>query len=97
MISSIDKNNEKNKAHGLFINPKQANVIVAKETAKNAEAISMRTITLQNIAPTGVHREGVFKRLKNAEFKSKEKGLCFRCDERYTVGHRRKIKDQREL
>lgn len=71
---------------------------VAKEMAKDAEAVPMRTITLRNVASARVQREGAFKRLTDVEFKSKkEKGLCFRCDERYTVGHWCKIKDQCEL
>ena len=35
-----------------------------------------------------------WKRLSEAEWKAKrEKGLCFRCDEKYTVGHRCKNRE----
>lgn len=38
------------------------------------------------------------RRMFDAEFKEKrDKGLCFRCDERYFQGHRCKIKEKREL
>ena len=34
----------------------------------------------------------------DAEFQSwREKGLCFRCEEKYYVGHRCKVKKQKEL
>ena len=34
----------------------------------------------------------------DAEFQSwREKGLCFRCEEKYYVGHRCKVKEQKEL
>ncbi|KAL2475042.1 Retrotrans gag domain-containing protein [Abeliophyllum distichum] len=39
-----------------------------------------------------------FKRLSDAELQlKKEKGLCFRCDEKYTVGHRCKNKELQVL
>lgn len=35
-----------------------------------------------------------WKRLSEAEWKSKrDKGLCFRCDEKYTIGHKCKNKE----
>ena len=35
-----------------------------------------------------------FKRLSEAKWKAKrEKGLCFRCDEKYSIGHRCKNKE----
>ncbi|KAA0050223.1 retrotransposon protein [Cucumis melo var. makuwa] len=38
------------------------------------------------------------KRLSNAEFRVRlDKGLCFRCNEKYSHGHRCKVKEKREL
>ena len=38
------------------------------------------------------------KRLSDAEFRARlDKGLCFKCNERYSPGHRCKMKDKREL
>ncbi|KAA0047957.1 ty3-gypsy retroelement transposase [Cucumis melo var. makuwa] len=49
----------------------------------------MRTITLRGVATADNRREGPSKRLSNAEFQARrEKGLCFKCDEKYYARHR---------
>ena len=58
----------------------------------------MRTITLRGTSKEEVRKEGPTKRLSDAEFQSrKEKGLCFRCNEKYSHDHKCKMKEQREL
>ena len=58
----------------------------------------MRTITLQGVAGEPNRREGPLKRLSDVEFQARhEKGLCFRCEERFFVGHKCKVKDHKEL
>ncbi|XP_031745972.1 uncharacterized protein LOC116406393 [Cucumis sativus] len=57
----------------------------------------IRTVTLRT-ATGEVKKEGPTKRLPDAEFQArKEKGLCFRCNEKYFHGHRCKGREQREL
>ena len=42
--------------------------------------------------------EPPIKRLSDAEFRARlDKGLCFRCNEKYSHGHRCKVKEKREL
>ena len=42
--------------------------------------------------------EPPIKRLSDAEFRSRlDKGLCFKCNEKYTPGHRCRVKEKREL
>ena len=42
--------------------------------------------------------EPPIKRLSDAELRSKlDKGLCFKCNERYTLGHRCRVKEKKEL
>ncbi|TYK19604.1 ty3-gypsy retrotransposon protein [Cucumis melo var. makuwa] len=58
----------------------------------------IRTITLRGSNTNEVKREGTFKRLPDAEFQArKEKGLCFKCNEKYSAHHKWKMRDQREL
>lgn len=58
----------------------------------------MKTITLRGVSTLGNWQEGPAKRLTDAEFQAeREKGLYFRCDERYSAGHRCKNQEQREL
>ncbi|TYK09954.1 Ty3/gypsy retrotransposon protein [Cucumis melo var. makuwa] len=43
-------------------------------------------------------REGLSKRLTDAEFQARrEKGLCFKCEEKYYDGHRCKAKEHKKL
>ncbi|TYJ97524.1 transposon Tf2-1 polyprotein isoform X1 [Cucumis melo var. makuwa] len=52
----------------------------------------------KNTANEEAKREGSSKRLSDAEFKAKrEKGLCFKCDEKYYSGHKCKVPELREL
>ncbi|KAA0039461.1 Ty3/gypsy retrotransposon protein [Cucumis melo var. makuwa] len=70
---------------------------VAGESKSNT-SFPIRTITLRSSAPTENRREGTYKRLPDAEFQSrKEKGLCFRCNEKYSADHKCRLKEQREL
>ena len=58
----------------------------------------MRTITLRGTSKEEVPKEGPTKRLSDAEFQArKEKGLCFRCNEKYSHDHKCKAKELREL
>ncbi|KAA0047238.1 Ty3/gypsy retrotransposon protein [Cucumis melo var. makuwa] len=58
----------------------------------------MRTITLREVATGDNRREGPTKQLSDAEFQARrEKGLCFRCGEKYFAGHRCKSKEHKEL
>lgn len=71
---------------------------VLKDGGKMMENPPMRTITLRGVSTIGNRREGLARRLTNVEFQAKrDKGLCFRCDEQYSAGHRCKNRDQREL
>ncbi|KAA0038305.1 ty3-gypsy retrotransposon protein [Cucumis melo var. makuwa] len=43
-------------------------------------------------------KEGTSKRLPDAEFQlRRERGLCFKCNEKYSADHKCKMKEQREL
>lgn len=93
------KRAEENGAREIYPNPK-SQATQSTTTAKQ-EVPPTRTITLPSstsIQKPITKEETPFKRLSEAEFQSwKEKGLCYRCDERYTVGHRCKGKELRVL
>lgn len=58
----------------------------------------MRTITLRGTWTKEVQKKGPTKHLSDAKFQSrKEKGLCFRCNEKYSHDHKCKMKEQKEL
>ncbi|KAA0064688.1 ty3-gypsy retroelement transposase [Cucumis melo var. makuwa] len=58
----------------------------------------MRTITLRSSNNAEIRKDANSRRLPDAEFQArKEKGLCFRCNEKYSVDHRCKMKELREL
>ncbi|KAA0032314.1 transposon Tf2-1 polyprotein isoform X1 [Cucumis melo var. makuwa] len=58
----------------------------------------IRTITLRNSNANEVRKETNFRRLPDAEFQArKEKGLCFRCNEKYSADYKCKMKELREL
>ncbi|KAL0540077.1 hypothetical protein IC582_024306 [Cucumis melo] len=62
---------------------------------KNEFQMKQITIPLKGSYQKG---EPPVKRLSDAEFRSRlDKGLCFRCNEKYSHGHRCKIKEKREL
>ncbi|KAL0537842.1 hypothetical protein IC582_026831 [Cucumis melo] len=68
-----------------------------KESKTNA-SFPIRTITLKSPNPGEIRKEGTSKRLPDAEFQlRKEKGLCFKCNEKYSADHKCKMKEQREL
>ena len=70
---------------------------VAGENKGNTSFL-IRTITLRSSGPNENRREGSYKRLSDAEFQArKEKGLCFRCNEKYSADHKCKMKEQCEL
>ncbi|TYK05420.1 Ty3/gypsy retrotransposon protein [Cucumis melo var. makuwa] len=63
--------------------------------SKGNTSFPIRTITLRSHAPTENRREGTYKRLPDAEFQArKEKGLCFRCNEKYSADHKCRLKEQ---
>ncbi|TYK14463.1 Ty3/gypsy retrotransposon protein [Cucumis melo var. makuwa] len=65
---------------------------------KGNTTFPMRTITLKSNPIGETKKEGTSKRLSEAEFQArKEKGLCFRCNEKYSHDHKCKNKEQREL
>ena len=56
---------------------------------KGNTAFPIITITLRSPAQGENRREGTYKRLSDAEFQiRKKKGLCFRCNEKYSVDHK---------
>lgn len=58
----------------------------------------MRTITLRSSNSGEVRKERSMKRLPDVEFQArKEKGLCFKCNEKYSAYHKCKMKEQQEL
>ncbi|TYK04845.1 retrotransposon protein [Cucumis melo var. makuwa] len=73
-------------------------ILITMNENKPGNSYPMRTITLRGVTAGENRRERPGKRLSDAEFQAREdKGLCFRCDEKYHVGHRCKIKEQMEL
>ncbi|KAA0037564.1 aminoacyl-tRNA ligase [Cucumis melo var. makuwa] len=74
---------------------------VAPTVAKELATVGnwpMRTITLREVAAGDNRRDGPTKRLTDAEFQvRREKGLCFRCGEKYFADHRCKTKENKEL
>ncbi|KAA0032599.1 peroxidase 64 [Cucumis melo var. makuwa] len=76
---------------------KNTTINTTGETKGNT-TFPIRTITLRSPAQGENRREGTYKRLPNAEFQiRKEKGLCFRCNEKYSADHKCKMKEHREL
>ncbi|KAA0032165.1 transposon Tf2-1 polyprotein isoform X1 [Cucumis melo var. makuwa] len=58
----------------------------------------MRTITLRSSNNAEIRKDTNSRRLPDAEFQArKEKGLCFRCNEKYSADHKCKMKELREL
>lgn len=73
-------------------------ILITMNENKPGNSYPMRTITLRGVTAGENRRERPGKRLSDAEFQARgDKGLCFRCDEKYHVGHRCKIKEQMEL
>lgn len=59
-----------------------------KEPVRPYEAHPMRTITLASSSNVAPRREGGTRRMTDAEFQARrDKDLCFKCEERYTIGH----------
>ncbi|KAL0560774.1 hypothetical protein IC582_001187 [Cucumis melo] len=68
-----------------------------KENKANAP-FPIRTITLKSPNSGETRKEGTSKRLPDAEFQlRREKGLCFKCNEKYSADHKCKMREQREL
>ncbi|KAA0063300.1 Ty3/gypsy retrotransposon protein [Cucumis melo var. makuwa] len=85
------------KAAQRTTNTRNVNPSTTNENA-TAGGWPMRTITLREVATGENRREGPTKRLTDAEFQARrEKGLCFRCGEKYHAGQRCKAKDSKEL
>lgn len=73
------------------------NLIFVKDN-KSGENFLILTITLRGGTTLGNRREGSTKHMTDREFQARrDKGLCFKCVGRYYVGHRCKVKEQREL
>ena len=65
---------------------------------KENTTFPIRTVTLQSSNANEVKKETNYRRLPDAEFQArKEKGLCFRCNEKYSADHKCKMKELREL
>ncbi|KAA0053433.1 ty3-gypsy retrotransposon protein [Cucumis melo var. makuwa] len=65
---------------------------------KGNTTFPMRTITLRSSNNTEIRKDTNSRRLPDAEFQArKEKGLCFRCNEKYSADHKCKMKELREL
>ncbi|KAA0050629.1 transposon Tf2-1 polyprotein isoform X1 [Cucumis melo var. makuwa] len=65
---------------------------------KGNTTFPMRTITLRSSNNTQIRKDAISRRLPDAEFQArKEKGLCFRCNEKYSADHKCKMKELREL
>ena len=61
---------------------------------KGNTVFPIRTIILRSTNPNENKKEGSCKRLPNSEFQGrKENGLCFRCNEKYSVDHKCKMKE----
>ena len=61
---------------------------------KGNTTFPIRTITLRSSNSGEVHKDGTSKRLTDIEFQArKEKGLCFRCNEKYSADHKCKMKE----
>lgn len=86
------------KAQNVNNNTKIEAVAITNDAMKVPQPSLMRTITLRGVATAGARREGSMKRLSDSQFHLREeKVLCFRCHEKNSMGHRCKVKDQREL
>lgn len=76
----------------------KSNITASSNNNKGNTIFPMRTTTLRGNAAREVKKEGPLKRLSDVEFQArKEKGLCFRCNEKYSRDHKCKVKEQREL
>ncbi|TYK29109.1 ty3-gypsy retrotransposon protein [Cucumis melo var. makuwa] len=76
----------------------KSNVVANASDDKSNTTFPMRTIALKGVMARENWKEGRSKRLSNAEFQARrEKGLCFRCNEKYSTNHKYKAKEQREL
>ncbi|KAA0049858.1 transposon Tf2-1 polyprotein isoform X1 [Cucumis melo var. makuwa] len=61
---------------------------------KGNTSFPMRTITLRSSNTTEVRKDTNSRRLPDAEFQArKEKGLCFRCNKKYSTDHKCKMKE----
>ncbi|TYK13668.1 transposon Tf2-1 polyprotein isoform X1 [Cucumis melo var. makuwa] len=78
-----------------------AQMMKLAQKIKNRESegtIPIRTITLREVAAETNCREGPSRQLSDVEFQVRcEKGLCFRCEEKFYACHRCEVKDQKEL
>ncbi|KAA0033837.1 Ty3/gypsy retrotransposon protein [Cucumis melo var. makuwa] len=78
-------------------NTKTSSKYMLNDTKGNT-IIPIKTVTSRSSSPNENRKEGTYKRLPDAEFQArKEKGLCFRCNEKYSTDHKCKMKEHREL
>ncbi|KAA0038326.1 Exosome complex component CSL4 [Cucumis melo var. makuwa] len=67
-------------------------------TRREANLKENMTITLRRVTADENRQEGPAKRLSNAEFQARrDKGLCFRCDERYHAEHKYDYERNKEM
>ncbi|KAL0536628.1 hypothetical protein IC582_025586 [Cucumis melo] len=65
---------------------------------KGNTTFPMRTITLRSSNNAEVRKDTNSRRLPDAEFQArKEKGICFRCNGKYSTDHKCKMKELHEL
>lgn len=80
-------------------NSNKSNSTTITNDNKTATTFPIRMIMLRGAAFGETKKEGPSKRLfSDAEFQAKrEKGLCFKCDEKYYSEHKCKVRELREL
>lgn len=94
----------RNKAGGfsshINSNPSRSSLITSRMHPTHPNQATSNYLPRFNTAsgsqpsPVGKNGNSTFKRLSEAELQAKrEKGLCFRCDEKYTIGHRCKNRE----
>ncbi|KAA0033896.1 retrotransposon protein [Cucumis melo var. makuwa] len=72
--------------------------ITGLETNLQAEVISHHPVTLEDCMREAQMAESQVKCLSDSEFRARlDKGLCFHCNDKYSLGHRCKGKTNREL
>ncbi|KAA0041145.1 anthranilate synthase alpha subunit 2 [Cucumis melo var. makuwa] len=79
-------------------NYNKPNAASTSNDGKSNNTTPVRTITLRSTANGEAKKEGPSKYLSDVEFNAKrEKGLCFKCDEKYYSVHKCKDMELREL
>ena len=75
----------------------KSNTTASSSDNKGNTIFPMRMITLRGTSSGETKKEGLSRRLSDAKFQArKEKGLCFRCNEKYSHDHNCHNREQRE-